>query len=206
MWKRIPGAAALVIVSLAMVQPARAQTPMCDELLHVAEITTSIPNGNPATLQAGPPANATETDPSVDLIQARLTRYSALAAKHRLCGLASYYSASLEGTLTANGERYHNKKMSAAHLTLPLGCWVEVRSRATGRTLRLRVNDRGPYAHKFMLDLSYAAAHALGVDEAEDRHVDVRIIGLPGEDPLPEASVAAWPDEGRIPSTAVAAK
>ncbi|MEO8032800.1 MAG: septal ring lytic transglycosylase RlpA family protein [Acidobacteriota bacterium] len=124
-----------------------------------------------------------------DLLKVRVTRYAEVAARHRLCGLASYYSASLEGTLTANGERYHNRRLTAAHLTLPLGSWVEVKSRATGRTLRLRVNDRGPYVHKFMLDLSYAAAHALGVDEAEDRHVDVRIVALPGEEPLPDNTV-----------------
>ncbi|HWS70548.1 MAG TPA: septal ring lytic transglycosylase RlpA family protein [Thermoanaerobaculia bacterium] len=116
----------------------------------------------------------------------RMLKYVAIASKHRLCGLASYYSASLDGTLTANGERYHNKRLSAAHLTLPLGSWVEITARATGRKVRLRVNDRGPYVSKFMLDLSYAAAHALGVDVAEDRHVDVRLIALPGDDPLPE--------------------
>lgn len=115
-----------------------------------------------------------------------MLKYTALAVKHRLAGLASYYSTSLDGTLTANGERYHNKKMSAAHLTLPLGSWVEVTARATGRKLRLRVNDRGPYANKFAIDLSQAAAHFLGVDVAADRYVMIRIIGLPGEDPLPE--------------------
>jgi rare lipoprotein A len=113
-------------------------------------------------------------------------KYAAVALKHRLNGLASYYSTSLDGTLTANGERYRNKKMSAAHLTLPLGSWVEVTSRATGKKLRLRVNDRGPYVNKFVIDLSQAAARYLGVDVAEDRSVLIRIIGLPGEDPLPD--------------------
>src|SRR5207302_8959544 len=109
-----------------------------------------------------------------------------LAVKHRVSGLASYYSTSLNGTLTANGERYYNKKMSAAHLTLPLGSWVEITARATGRKLRLRVNDRGPYVNKFAIDLSQAAARFLGVDIAEDRFVMIRVIGLPGEEPLPQ--------------------
>jgi rare lipoprotein A len=116
----------------------------------------------------------------------RLVKYTQLAVKHRVNGLASYYSSFFDGRKTANGEVFRNGKFSAAHLTLPLGTWVEVTSRATGRKLRLRVNDRGPYAKKFCLDLSQAAARFLGVDTARDRHVDVRIIGLPGEEPIPE--------------------
>ena len=126
--------------------------------------------------------------PAVDedsLLQ-RFLSYAQMAVKHRVNGLASYYSTFFDGRKTANGEVYRNAAFSAAHLTLPLGTWVEVRARATGRTLRLRVNDRGPYAKKFCLDLSQAAAHFLGVDKASDRHVDFRIIALPGEEPLPE--------------------
>jgi rare lipoprotein A len=125
--------------------------------------------------------------PAVDSgILQRLLQYTQLAVKHRVNGLASYYSTFFDGRKTANGEVYRNAKYSAAHLTLPLGTWVEVTSRATGRKLRLRVNDRGPYAKKFCLDLSQAAARFLGVDTAPDRHVDVRIIALPGEEPIPE--------------------
>ncbi len=126
--------------------------------------------------------------PAVDrgpLLQ-RALNYAQLAVKHRVNGLASYYSSFFDGRKTANGEVFRNGQFSAAHLTLPLGTWVEVTSRATGRKLRLRVNDRGPYAKKFCLDLSQAAARFLGVDVARDRHVDVRIIALPGEEPLPE--------------------
>jgi rare lipoprotein A len=124
-------------------------------------------------------------DPPSPLLE-RILRYSQLAVKHRLKGLASYYSGFFDGRKTANGEIFRNKKYSAAHLTLPLGCWIEVTSRATGRKLRMRVNDRGPYAKKFCLDLSQAAARYLGVDVARDRYVDIRIIALPGEEPLPE--------------------
>lgn len=110
-------------------------------------------------------------------------RYADLQSQHRLSGLASYYSTFFNGRKTANGETFHNRLFSAAHLTLPLGCWVEVTARATGRKLRLRVNDRGPYAKKFMLDLSQAAARFLGVDVTPDRYVDVRVIAMPGEKP-----------------------
>src|SRR5829696_7232153 len=96
--------------------------------------------------------------PKPDPLMQRILKYSQVAVKHRLNGLASYYSGFFDGRKTANGEIFRNGKFSAAHLTLPLGCWIEVTARATGRKLRMRVNDRGPYAKKFCLDLSQAAA------------------------------------------------
>lgn len=120
-----------------------------------------------------------------DLVVERMVRYCERGLEHRVAGLASYYSSFFDGRKTANGEIYRNRKYSAAHLTLPLGTWIEVTARATGKKLRLRVNDRGPYAKKFCLDLSKAAAHYLGIDEHPDRYVDFRIIALPGEEPLP---------------------
>jgi rare lipoprotein A (peptidoglycan hydrolase) len=131
-----------------------------------------------------PPAPAPEPKPSP--FELRSLKYAALSLKHKLAGLASYYSTSLDGTLTATGAIFRNRHFTAAHLTLPLGSWVEITSRATGRKIRVLVNDRGPYAKKFTIDLSQAAARALGVDVAEDRYVDIRVIALPGENPLPE--------------------
>ena len=113
----------------------------------------------------------------------RVFHYAAEARRHRMVGLASYYSPSLDGTLTANGEVYRNRRISAAHLTVPLGSWVEVRSKATGKRIRLRVNDRGPYVTKFVIDLSQAAAHSIGVDVTGDRTVNIRFLALPGERP-----------------------
>ena len=132
---------------------------------------------------------------------ARAIRHAELGFKHRVAGLASYYSTFFDGRKTANGEIYRNRKYSAAHLTLPLGTWIEVTSRATGKKLRLRVNDRGPYAKKFCLDLSQAAARYLGVDEAKDRYVEFRIIALPGEQPL-EEEVVEQPARSSIESSA----
>ena len=124
--------------------------------------------------------------PPPDPVAERLLRYTKLALQHRVKGLASYYSTFFDGRKTANGEIYRNRRYSAAHLTLPMGCWIEVTARATGKKLRLRVNDRGPYVRKFAIDLSQAAARYLGVDRTPDRHVEFRIIALPGEEPLPE--------------------
>ena len=114
--------------------------------------------------------------------------YAYLSERHKLVGTASYYSGFFEGRKTANGEIFKHDRYTAAHLTLPLGTWVEVVSMATGRRLRLRVNDRGPYSGGFVLDLSRSAARFLGVDRARDRRVTIRILALPGEKPPPEPS------------------
>jgi len=178
--------AVLITGALAVAQPLRAQAFMCEETFRLDDATMqSYRFGPPVPPPA--PAPQSESDP----LKLRVLKYAALSLRHRLSGLASYYSTSLNGTLTANGERYYNKKMSAAHLTLPLGSWVEITARATGRKLRLRVNDRGPYVNKFAIDLSQAAAHFLGVDVADDRFVAIRVIALPGEDPLPDDGISA---------------
>lgn len=178
--------------ALLTVQPMRAQTFLCEEQLKLDDATMAAFRYGP---HQPPPTPPPQAKPVVvekeNPFQLRLLKYAALAVKHKLAGLASYYSTSLDGTLTANGERYHNKKLSAAHLTLPLGSWIEVTSRATGKKIRLRVNDRGPYVNKFVIDLSQAAARAIGVDVAADRTVEIRIIALPGEDPLPDEALAA---------------
>src|SRR5437868_4094499 len=177
--------------AVLLAAPLRAQGFLCEETFKLSDQEMAPfrygPDQPPPPPPAPPPAPKVENP-----FQLRLLKYAALAVKHRLDGLASYYSTSLNGTLTANGERYYNKQLSAAHLTLPLGCWVEVTSIATGRKVRLRVNDRGPYVGKFVIDLSQAAARQIGVDVAADRRVTVRIIALPGEDPLPDGDTAAF--------------
>lgn len=172
--------------AFALAQPLHAQSFLCEDDFKLDDAAMQSYRFGPPPLPPAPPPPIAQTQPDPDPLKLRLLKYASVAVKHRLTGLASYYSTSLDGTLTANGERYHNKKMSAAHLTLPLGSWIEVTARATGRKLRLRVNDRGPYVNKFAIDLSQAAARFLGVDIADDRYVMIRIIGLPGEEPLPD--------------------
>jgi len=179
--------AAGALALFALTSAAQAQTLGCEDQFKPTDDLMACYRLGPDPLPPAPPAPpAPAPEPQTNPFQLRVLKYAALALKHKLAGLASYYSTSLDGTLTATGEIFHNRHFTAAHLTLPLGTWVEVTARATGKKIRLRVNDRGPYAKKFILDLSQAAARALGVDIAEDRHVDIRVIALPGEDPLPE--------------------
>ncbi len=76
---------------------------------------------------------------------------------------ACFYHDKYTGRLTANGAVYDPAKLTAAHLTLPLGSTLQVRNVHTGQTVRVVVNDRGPYSDKYSLDLSLAAARALGI-------------------------------------------
>src|SRR3974377_1129220 len=77
------------------------------------------------------------------------------------CGIASTYSS---GTQTANGERYNHMGVSAAHKTLPFGTRVVVRNQRTGRSITVRINDRGPFVKGRIIDLSTGAKRALGMD------------------------------------------
>jgi len=174
---------ALALLTLA--SASQAQTLGCEDQFKPTDELMACYRFGPDPLPPAPPAPPAP-EPQANPFQLRALKYATLALKHKLAGLASYYSTSLDGTLTATGEIFHNRHFTAAHLTLPLGTWVEVTARATGKKIRLRVNDRGPYVKKFVIDLSQAAARALGVDVAEDRFVDIRVIALPGEDPLPE--------------------
>ena len=75
-------------------------------------------------------------------------------------GLASFYT---EGTQTANGERFDTRELTAAHRTLPFGTRLRVTNVATGRSVTVRVNDRGPFVAGRVVDVSYSAAQTLGM-------------------------------------------
>ncbi|MDR2724705.1 MAG: septal ring lytic transglycosylase RlpA family protein [Candidatus Adiutrix sp.] len=92
-------------------------------------------------------------------------RYYILASANgvREKGLASWYGEPFHGRKTASGEVYDMDKISAAHKTLPLHTWVEVRNLENNRSMTLRINDRGPFVPGRVIDLSRAAARELGV-------------------------------------------
>jgi rare lipoprotein A len=93
-----------------------------------------------------------------------------------ITGTACYYSDFFEGRKTASGSRFRQSGMTAAHRTLPFGTVVEVRSRATGKSVRVTITDRGPFSGGFVIDLTKAAARAIGVDRAADRWVEITIV------------------------------
>lgn len=91
-------------------------------------------------------------------------------------GIASWYGKKFHGHLTANGEIYDMYGMTAAHKTLPLPSFVKVTNVANGKHAVVRVNDRGPFHQNRIIDLSYAAAHKLGVFDTGTAKVKIEVI------------------------------
>lgn len=78
-------------------------------------------------------------------------------------GKASYYADSFDGKRTANGETFRQRHLTAAHRTLPFGTRVKVINTANGRSVKVRINDRGPFVNGRIIDLSKKAASRLGM-------------------------------------------
>lgn len=88
-------------------------------------------------------------------------------------GNASYYSDKLHGRRTASGEIYNKDSMTCAHLKFPFGTRLKVRNPINGRTVIVRVTDRGPYSKRFVIDLSRAAARELDIIRAGFSPVEI---------------------------------
>jgi len=91
-------------------------------------------------------------------------------------GIASYYSHCLAGKATACGELYNTKLLTAAHKTLPFGTLVEVTMLSTGKKVLVKINDRGPYSKKRVIDLSYRAAKEIGLVRAGIARVKLQVV------------------------------
>lgn len=94
-------------------------------------------------------------------------------------GVASYYGRELAGRPTASGERFNPEGLTAAHRTLPLGTRIRVTNPANGRSVVVRVNDRGPFVHGRILDLSHGAARAIGLVSRGHGRVEIERLGRP---------------------------
>ena len=94
-------------------------------------------------------------------------------------GIASWYGPGFHGNLTANGEVYDMYGISAAHKTLPFGTIVRVVEIETGRSIVVRINDRGPFIEGRIIDLSKGAAEKLGIVEKGITKVGLRILHRP---------------------------
>ena len=121
-------------------------------------------------------------------------RYVPLAAVQpfRQRGLASWYGKRFHGQKTSSGEPYDMYAMSAAHTTLPIPSYARVTRVATGRSVVVRINDRGPFHDGRVIDLSYAAAFRLGIIAAGSGEVEVEAI-IPGESDTAQSAAAVQP-------------
>jgi len=98
----------------------------------------------------------------------------------REIGYAVYYSDKLHGRTTASGEVYDNTKFTAAHENLPFGSMVKVTNQANLKSVRVKINDRGPFGKsKRIIDLSKAAAKRIEMIKAGVQEVTIEIISIP---------------------------
>jgi rare lipoprotein A len=90
--------------------------------------------------------------------------------------MASYYSQDLQNYITANGEAYDMNALTAAHPTLPFNTLVRVTNLTNNLSVIVRINDRGPYTKRRIIDLSWAAAEKIGLIEAGTEMVEIEVV------------------------------
>jgi len=102
-----------------------------------------------------------------------------MAPGTRIVGFASWYGQRHQGLATASGEAFDMNKLTAAHRTLPFGTRLKVTNVENGRSVVVRVNDRGPWVNDRVLDLSQAAAKSLGMLGDGVTKVEIVVLGTP---------------------------
>ncbi len=159
------------LLALAALAACSAQPPQPEDTRRAPRDETRARSGNPPFYEVGG------------------RRYVVLdsAAGYVERGVASWYGPDFHGKRTATGETYDMHAMTGAHPTLPLPTWVRVTNLANGRSVELRLNDRGPFARNRIIDLSHAAAQRLGMIGSGTAFVEVQsLAGV-----APEAQSAA---------------
>jgi len=114
-----------------------------------------------------------------DLIDRMSTLASQTVRKFSQNGMASWYGRQFHGNKTASGERFDMNAMTAAHRSLPLACYIRVTNRDNGKSVIVKVNDRGPFHGKRILDLSYAAAKQIGITQRGTGNVIIERVDNP---------------------------
>jgi rare lipoprotein A len=130
----------------------------------------------PARIEVG----SSKADDEDDGIINRLSAVASQAVKKfSQTGLASWYGRQFHGRKTANGDQFDMYAMTAAHRSLPLNCYIRVTNQDNGKSVVVKVNDRGPFHGNRVLDLSYAAATQLGITQKGVGNVTIERIESP---------------------------
>ena len=168
---RLFGAGALLAtalalsLALALTPPASAQEEELDFDEHFAPF-----NKPPPLYQPG------EEEEAVDLTTITPPREEHQLIRTLGTGRASYYGKRFHGRMTANGELFDMNAMTAAHKTLPFGTLVRVTNARNGRSVVVRINDRGPFIRGRVIDLSRAAARRIGMIQSGHAQVQMELV------------------------------
>lgn len=117
--------------------------------------------------------------PERSVIEKLNTVASNTVRKFSQTGMASWYGRQFHGRKTASGETFDMNALTAAHRSLPLNCFIRVTNKANGKSVVVKVNDRGPFHGNRVLDLSYGAAKQLGITNAGTAKVSIERIDGP---------------------------
>jgi len=117
-------------------------------------------------------------------------------------GLASWYGGKFHGRMTSSGEVFDTNTMTAAHRTLPFGTVVKVTNLENGKSALVKINDRGPFVGGRIIDLSRAAAAAIGMIDSGVAHVSLQIVEFVSQSDLFAIQVGAFGQEKNAEKTA----
>ncbi len=152
-------------------------------ILTLGGCTFGVPVGDRSGVQGSGVPKTTRSEqgnPASYVVFGKRYRVLNSAEGFRQRGVASWYGTKFHGRPTSSGEVYNMHAMTAAHKTLPIPVYVHVKNLDNGRSIVVRVNDRGPFIDGRIIDLSYAAAKKLGVDGPGTANVEISALG-PGE-------------------------
>jgi rare lipoprotein A len=141
--------------------------PLLFVMIGLAGCATQMPPPGPSQPPVVPQAPSIAAQPSPPPQPSTAERFFTQT------GLASFYGAAHQGKTTADGNSFDQNGFTAAHRTLPFGTVVRVTNRSNGRTVNVKITDRGPHISGRIIDLSSAAAHALDMEQSGVTRVSV---------------------------------
>ncbi|WP_348654712.1 septal ring lytic transglycosylase RlpA family protein [uncultured Psychrobacter sp.] len=124
-------------------------------------------------------ADSSQASNDEDVLERLTAVASNSVGKFKQTGLASWYGRKFHGRKTASGETFDMNALTAAHRSLPLNCYVKVTNKNNGKSVVVKVNDRGPFHGKRVLDLSYGAAKQLGITSKGVGNVSIERVAGP---------------------------
>lgn len=133
----------------------------------------------PSSLTATTALTPTPTTKDDDVLGQLTAVASNTVGKFKQTGLASWYGRQFHGKKTASGEKFDMNALTAAHRSLPMNCYIKVTNKSNGKSVVVRVNDRGPFHGNRVLDLSYGAAKAIGITQSGTGNVTIERVEAP---------------------------
>ncbi|MBF2073272.1 MAG: septal ring lytic transglycosylase RlpA family protein [Synechococcales cyanobacterium C42_A2020_086] len=152
----------LIVLDENVILPDTTRNPAQDALQATNRIRRQMGNASPLSRIEGQPQQTTVSIGPVEL---------------RFSGMASWYGPGLHGNYSASGEIFNQEAMTAAHRSLPFGTQVRVTNLDNGRSVIVRINDRGPFSHGRVIDLSAGAARIIGLVHSGVAPVSLEVLG-----------------------------